>query len=365
MPEEWFVRVLGEEYGPVDLETLREWKADGRLIATNEVRCARESEWVQAGTLGELFGPATPPPLPAPEAQPVERRRTFSQILAETCRIYLRGFGTFTGLAALVGIPWLGLNLAVAFTNFGSDAPLSGSGRIAAAVAVIMVAALLVTKPLFIAGLQFATAEIAAGRRARLRDVIRRAVNFWPRIAQLCLITYSAFAFWTIMPLVVAVGAAVQPTAIGLLLALLCLAAGVFMFGRLFVNFLFWQQTATLGALPGLDALQESRQVARSGRAAPWFERPLSRGAILASLWLVVDTAIAAAVQLPFLVVRLLPAQTLEQGVEMLQALMKAPQPDGLTIATYVVSIGVDTILRPLLGIAFVVLYFDAKTRER
>jgi len=30
MPDEWMVRVEGREYGPVDLETLREWKNEGR-----------------------------------------------------------------------------------------------------------------------------------------------------------------------------------------------------------------------------------------------------------------------------------------------------------------------------------------------
>ena len=365
MAEEWFVRVLGKEYGPVDLETLREWQADGRLIATNEVRRATDAEWVQAGTLGDLFSPPAPPRVTAEEAPPVERRRSFGEILAETCRIYIRGFLTFVGLAALVGIPTLGFWLSLAFANLGSDAPLGGGSRIAAALAVVMAAAVLVTKPLFIGGVQFATAELAAGRSVRLRDVLRRAINFWPRLAQLCLITYSAFLFWAGMPLLVALGAVAQPTALSLLFALLGLIIGTYMFGRLFINFLFWQQTATIGGLQGLDALQQSREVARSGRAAPWFERPLYRGAILASVWVVLDFAVSMAVQLPFILVRLLPAQSLEQGIAMMQELMKAQQPDALTIATYVVSVSVDTILRPLLGIVFVVLYFDAKTRAR
>ena len=360
MPEEWFVRVLGKEYGPVDLETLREWQTDGHLIATNELRRATETEWVQAGTLlPELFAPPAPPPPPEPIAVQLERRRSFGQILADTCRLYARGFLTFVGLSALVGVPTLGFWVSLAFTNLRADAPLSGSGRIAAALAIIMGVLILVTKPLFIAGLQFATAELAAGRHVRFRDVLRRAVNFWPRIAQLCLITYSAFLFWGLMPLLVALGAVAQPTALSLVFAVLGLVVGVYMFGRLFVNFLFWQQTATIGGLHGLDALQQSKEVARAGRAAPWLDRPLYRGAILASLWLVLDFAVSVAVQLPFVIARLMPAQSFEQAI----AIMRAQEPDALTVATYVVSVGVDTILRPLLGIAFVVLFFDAKTR--
>jgi hypothetical protein len=363
MPEEWFVRVLGREYGPVDLETLREWTVDGRLIATNEVRRASESDWVQAATaLRDLFAP---PPLPPPEPEPLERQRSLGGILAEARRIYAKGFWTFAGLAALFGIPLLGFKVSWAFTNFRPDAPLSDSGRIAAAVAILMGAAFIATWPLFVAGLQFATAELAAGRPVRLREVLRRAINFWPRIAQLCLITYSAFLFWVGMPLVVAVGAAVQPTAIGLLFAVLALAAGLFMFSRLFVNFLFWQQTATIGGLPALDALQLSKEVARSGRAASWFERPIARGVILLLLWFAVDVFVSLVVQTPFVIARALPAESLEQAVQMMQALLKAQDPDALTITALCLAEIIETLLRPLLGIAFVVLYFDAKTRER
>ncbi|HSH39472.1 MAG TPA: DUF4339 domain-containing protein, partial [Chthoniobacterales bacterium] len=361
MAEEWFVRVLGREYGPVDLETLREWKADGRLIATNEVRGASDAAWVQAGSIAELFPPSTPPPLAYPASQPAERRRGFMEIIVETCRLYAKGFLTFAGLAALVGIPELGFRLSVAFTNLGSDAP--PGGRIAAGLAVVMAAAFVVMWPLFVGGLQFATAELAEGRRVRLRDTLRRAINFWPRIAQLSVITYSAFFFWIGMPLLVSLGAVAQPSAISLLLALLSLCAGVYMFARLFVNFLFWQQTATIGGLHGLEALQESKEVARSARSAPWLERPLSRGAMLASLWVVFDLIVGAAVQLPFLLARLMPAQNFDEAIAIVQALLRGAQPDASMIATYVVAIGVDTLLRPSLGIAFVVLYFDARTR--
>jgi len=41
--------------------------------------------------------------------------------------------------------------------------------------------------------------------------------------------------------------------------------------------------------------------------------------------------------------------------------LAQAPTPDAMTIASTVLSSLVHTILRPLLGIAFVMLYFDAK----
>ena len=52
----WIVRVLGKEYGPVDLDELREWKREGRLIRENEIREPESERWIPAGELPELFG---------------------------------------------------------------------------------------------------------------------------------------------------------------------------------------------------------------------------------------------------------------------------------------------------------------------
>ena len=36
--EEWILRVDGREYGPANIDTLREWKAEGRVLPANEAR---------------------------------------------------------------------------------------------------------------------------------------------------------------------------------------------------------------------------------------------------------------------------------------------------------------------------------------
>ena len=64
----------------MDLETLREWKREGRLIADNDLRTASNGAWVKASTVRELFEDSSvekPPPL-------FMRRRTFGGIIAET-----------------------------------------------------------------------------------------------------------------------------------------------------------------------------------------------------------------------------------------------------------------------------------------
>jgi hypothetical protein len=44
----WIVRVQGKEYGPVDLDELRDWKREGRLIRENEVREPDSERWILA-----------------------------------------------------------------------------------------------------------------------------------------------------------------------------------------------------------------------------------------------------------------------------------------------------------------------------
>jgi len=55
MTEEWIVRVQGVEYGPANIETLREWKVEGRLLPANEARRASVNLWTTAGEIPGLF----------------------------------------------------------------------------------------------------------------------------------------------------------------------------------------------------------------------------------------------------------------------------------------------------------------------
>ena len=361
MAEEWFVRVHDKEYGPVDLEELLEWKAEGRLIADNPVRRDGEMDWTTAAAIPQLF----PPPLQtSPGVHDPVHRRTFGEIIADTLRIYAKGFPQFLGLALLVAIPSLGLKLSLAFVKMPEGEPLAGTARNAAAVVIVMLVALLAVWPIFLAGIQLATADLAAGRAIRLGDVLRRATNLWPRIVRLAMFVYGAFMFWIALPLVAVLAVASNPSVIGILLALLALAFQIYMFGRLFINFMFWQQSAALGGLEGVEALRDSKELARSRTEAPRWQRPLYRGAMLASIWMLVVIALGVAVELPFLMWRLRGITEVEQAVALMQALLRAPRPDAITIATYVLSSLTNAVFRPLLGIAFVVLYFDARAKR-
>src|SRR5204862_1785888 len=76
-------------------------------------------------------------------------------------------------------------------------------------------------------------------------------------------------------------------------LALALLVLQVWMFGRFFINVLFWQQFAVLENAGVVDSLRESRNLAHSGRELPWFQRPMWRGVFIASLWFALVLAIA------------------------------------------------------------------------
>ena len=361
MPDEWFVRVHGKEYGPVDLETLREWRAEGRLIPENELRKPDETVWRKAEEFVEIF---TDPSAPDAAPNDLFRRRTLLQIIGDAFSIYARGFLPIFGLALIVAVPSLVMKLALAFVHRPESGNMNPQSLLAAAITTISFIALLFAWPVFLAGVQFATADLAGGRRATLGDLLRRSVNIWGRMAKLSMLVYGSYLFWTVPLLVILSIARMEPTALLLLLTLLALAVQVYMVGRLFINFLFWQQSAAISGLEGVGALQESKELARAPRDAPMFERPIFRGALLASLWLVVLLVFSAAVELPFLLVRMQGITTIEEATALVQNLVNSPAPDAMMIATYILNSLVHALLRPLLGITFVLLYFDAKARQ-
>ncbi len=359
LDDEWFVRVEGKEYGPVDLETLREWKEEGRLIADNELRNASDAAWVKAATIPELFANSIaeePPPL-------FMRRRTFGEILVETFRIYRKGFLQFFFLTLLVAVPSCIFQICLAYLHFPEPQPLSRTAIVASTIAIVAVAVLFALWPVFIAGIQIATADLAAGRPITLRDILQRAVHLWPKMAKLSLIVYGSYFLWSVIPVLAIFSlVAAQPSFVSILLALGILGLQVYMTARLWVNFLFWQQTSVLETSDTLTALRESQQLARSQPQAAWHKRPFWRGAILVSIWFLLLIVLSSGAEIPFLLVRLKGVTNPADAFGLIQNLANAPVPDAMMIGSYIFSSLIHALLHPLLGISFVILYFDAKS---
>src|SRR5207247_10959333 len=143
-------------------------------------------------------------------------------------------------------------------------------------------------------------------RKVRLGDLLRRAANFFPRFARLSLIVYGSYFLCTAIPVAIILSlASDNPTILSLVLALLILGVQVIMVARLWVNFLFWQHSAYISNLEGAAALRESKMLARSQRRPRKSTRPLSRGALLASLWVLLGLGLRAGAEIPLILPKL------------------------------------------------------------
>jgi hypothetical protein len=245
--------------------------------------------------------------------------------------------------------------------NRGQVATVVASG----AAAFVMLALLVIAWPFSLAGSQILAADLLAGRDPGLRDVLRRAKPLWTRMFILGLIVYGSYFFWTIIPLLVALSLATSaPSVTGSLLMLLLLVFTAYMVARLFINFLFWQQAGALGGRDSMEALRESKELARSGTARPRFQRPLYRGATIASVWLLVIIALNIGIELPVVLWRLRGVTGLEQALTILQG-MPTNSSDWLSGLTTLLSCLINAVLRPWLAAIFVVLYLDTKAANQ
>jgi hypothetical protein len=369
MAEEWIVRVQGKEYGPANIDTLLEWKKEGRLLPENEARTTGDDLWSTAATIPGLFdvGTLAAPSISAQTQPPLQtQHRTFGQILAETFRIYRKGFFQFLGLTLVVLLPSVCSQLTTALlqTARGSEGDL----RVLAggSFAFLMFVLSMAMWPVYVAGIQILTVEIASGRRLGLVAVLNEAVRFWPRVAALCIFVYGVFFLLTVFGLAIAaIVLAGSSSLLLILFALALLILQVWMFSRFFVNVLFWQQFVVLESAGFIDSLRESRNLARSGRDLPWFERPLWRGAFIASLWFAFVLVIMLVSEWTTLHYYFNQLVTTQDPQKLLQQLTEAQQARGFDIYSFALGI-LQKILQPLLGIAFVVIYLDSKIhRER
>ena len=365
MSEEWIVRVHGKEYGPANLDTLREWKTEGRLLPANDARQANVDLWITAGEIPGLFSVT---PVAEAAASPMEfpvqvSRRSFNHILAETFRIYRKGFFQFLGLALLVLLPSICSQLITAFVQAPLGSNVDVRSVLTAAFAFLTFILSIVLWPVYIGGIQILTAEIGRGQRPGLIVVLNQAVRFWPRIAALCIFVYSVFFLLIVFGFVI--GAIALAGASSLLLIFFVLALlilQVWMFGRFFVNVLFWQQFAILENAGFIDALRESRNLARSGRDLPWHQRPLWRGALIASLWFAFVLVVTLGPEWATLQNYFVQLITTQDPQTLLQQLTEAQQARGFDLLAFTLGI-VEKVLQPLLGIAFVVLYLDSTSQ--
>ena len=179
--------------------------------------------------------------------------------------------------------------------------------------------------PISTAGFQYAADDVLRGRRRSLQDQFSAALQRWGRMLSTGLVVYASYFFWVFVPFTTMVALLAGGVSVfSLMLYLLIGAFMIYMIGRLFINFLFWEQTAAFGDDGALPALRESRELARCAPDAPRPDRPLYRGVMVASLWLVLLLVLYMGVQFPFMVVRLSGAENPEQAMALIQKLAEA-----------------------------------------
>lgn len=365
MPEQWIVRVEEKDYGPADLEVLREWKREGRVLPTNPVRDVNVDHWTTAAEIPGLFEAATiaaATPAPPPRQETVQRpHRSLGKILAEMLRIYRFGFFQFLGLTLLTVLPSLCGQLTALFIQKTPNVDVDLRSLVAAAFGFCMLVLTVVLWPIYIAGIQILTAEFAAGREIGFFAGLNQAVRFWPRVAALCLFVYGVFFLLTAFGIGIAAMMLVAPgSLIAVVLALGLLVLQVWLFGRFFINVLFWQQFAVLENAGVADSLRLSKELARSGEDLPWYRRPKWRGILIASLWFAFVLAIAFLQEWPVLQDYFHTVMTTQDPQLLMQKLTAAQRAHGFDFSLFGLNL-LQRIFQPLLGIAFVVLYFDSR----
>lgn len=399
MPEQWIIQVQGKEYGPADLATLREWKADGRVLPTNPARRAdvdsarvagsiNEARWKTASEIPGLFQIEAPPVQRrardqrshvANQQSQISNQQSRSKlpsrnILIESFQIYFRGFFQFLALTLLTLVPSLSGQFIGGMIETAPNVNVDLRTMVAAAFSVCMFVLTLVLWPVYVAGIQILSTELTAGRRVSFLSILNHAVKYWPRVAGLGLFVFVVYVLITgfgLMVLLMTTTAAASGSIFSIVAALSLAAFQIWLFARFFIKVLFWQQFAVLENASAMDAIRLSGRLARSGGDLPWYQRPLWRGAFVVSIWYAFVIAIAVvaywsklAAEWPFLRDMFNQLATPQDPQVALQKMMASlPKEQAASLSQIGLSV-LQRVLQPLLGIAFVVLYLDSKSDE-
>jgi hypothetical protein len=181
----------------------------------------------------------------------------------------------------------------------------------------------------------------------------------------LCIFVYGVFFLLTVFGFGIAVMIIAGGSSFLVpFLALALLGLQVWMFGRFFINVLFWQQFAVLADADPANALRQSRELARSGRDLPWFQRPLWRGVLIASIWFAFVLMLQIGAEWHTIQQYFHELTTTQDPQALLQKITESQRAQGFNLLSFSLNV-LQRILQPLLGIAFVLLYFDSKAATR
>jgi len=97
----------GKEYGPINLDQLKRWFAEGRLNLHTKVLPHGETEWKTLGDLPELTGTLPPPSEPTNVPEPVDRAAALRAVRGPA--IFILVLGALNIVTCLLSLLWTGV----------------------------------------------------------------------------------------------------------------------------------------------------------------------------------------------------------------------------------------------------------------
>lgn len=164
----------GKEYGPVTLEQVRNWIADGRANLETQAKRTGDEQWRRLGDYPEISGSENTPPPPTAEATPIETDQEGAQdrVIIDP-KAYAEDLISRADLLDISGCFERGWNLLKA--NFW---PLVGATTvtiillgIVSSIPIISIFASLLLTGVFYGGLYAYYLKIARGQPAEFGDI--------------------------------------------------------------------------------------------------------------------------------------------------------------------------------------------------
>jgi TM2 domain-containing membrane protein YozV len=106
----------GRPYGPITIEQVRQWIAEGRANAQTLAQLDGMADWKPLGTFPEFAG-TFPPPTTPPAIQEVDLRK--SKIVAGLLGIFVGGFGIHRFYLGYIGIGIAQIIVTIATCGIG------------------------------------------------------------------------------------------------------------------------------------------------------------------------------------------------------------------------------------------------------
>jgi hypothetical protein len=305
----YYVQVGDREFGPADVETLREWRDEGRVLRDTLVRHEDSKSWITADHLAALFPdePTEPPPLPPLLPGAGAAGLSAASILADAARCYGKRFFSFF-TAALPVLPFhLATGFAGLLTQGKATTPEELRGHLEIVLPVYGVSLLIMLVLWPTTG-----GAITAGAMQFLMQGTTSARSMWEKTKGLRVRLILAFALTCVLYFL---SVMVPATVAGILsegfpganrFAMIAAFGAMIWFStKVALDTVLRDQSVVVGDTRPGPAIQESRGIMRSGAFLPVFQRPVTVATVVYLIWFALYMAASMAAAVPVAILML------------------------------------------------------------